>query len=172
MDSMLATEATVATEEKRVTPPALETWAGNERMRHVPPLDWMIRKVDVDLRQRILKLAAVFIALPASDPRHPAIDSELRLLGGAIDRLADVAKASRHNNNSGDLASRLDAALTNAVACLRSLESTPFGRRYPFHTGERSRSEAVYTSLLAVMCHVEKLVPLVREADPDVLREY
>ena len=172
MDSMLATEATVATEEKRVTPPPLETWAGNDRMRHIPPLDWMIRKVDVDLRQRILKLAAVFTHLPASDPRSPAIENQLRILGGAIDRLADMARPSRHNNNGGDLSSRLDAALTNAVACLRSLESTPFGKRYPFHTGERSKSEMVYASLLAVMYDVEKLIPLVRDVDPDVLREY
>jgi hypothetical protein len=169
MDSMLATEATSATEEKRVTPLPLETWANNERMRHIPALDWMIRKTDVDLRQQIQNLAGAFSNLPSSDPRHPVIEGELRLLGGAIDRLADVAKASRHNNNHGDLASRLDAALTNAVACLRSLEATPFGRRYPFHHGERSKAEPVYASLLAVMHHVEKLSALVREVDPEVL---
>ncbi len=137
-------------------------------MRHIPALEWMIRKTDVDLRQQIQKLAAVFASLRSSDPRYAPIDSGIRALGGAIDRLADVAKPSRHNNNHGDLASRLDAALTNAVACLRSLEPTPFGRRLPFHTGERSKVEPVYASLLAVICHVEKLVPLVREVDPDV----
>lgn len=165
---MLATEPTAATEEKRLTAPPLETWADNERMRHVPPLDWMIRKTDVDLRERIHKLAAVFASLPASDPRSSVIDSELRALGGAIDRLADVAKPSRYNANGGDLASRLDAALTHAVSCLRSLEPTPFGKRYPFHTGDRSKGEPVYSSLLAVMCHVDRIVPLVREIDPDV----
>ncbi len=126
-------------------------------MRHIPPLDWIIRKTDVELRERIHKLTAVFATLSSSDPRYSAIDAELRVLGGAIDRLADAVKPSRHNGNGSDLSSRLDAALTQAVSSLRSLESTPFGRRCPFHTGERSKSEPVYSALLAVMCHVERV---------------
>src|SRR5947208_16353788 len=35
MNSMLATEPTGETEAKRTTLPPLETWANNERMRHV-----------------------------------------------------------------------------------------------------------------------------------------
>jgi hypothetical protein len=169
MDSMLATETTVATtvptEDKRLTAPALETWAENEPMRHIPPLDWMIRKLDVELRPRIHKLAT---AVPSTDPRYAAIDSELRALGGAIDRMADVAKATRYTSNGSDLAGRLDAALTHAVSCLRALESTPFGKRFPFHTGERSKSEPVYSSLLAVMDRAERLLLLVRAIDPAI----
>ncbi len=167
MNSMLATEATVATEGKRLTLRPLETWAENEPMRHIPPLEWIIRKTDVELRERIHKLTAVFATLPSSDPRWSAIDAGLRLLGGAIDRLADTANPSRHNGNGSDLPARLDAALTQAVASLRTLESMPFGRRYPFHTGDRSKAEPVYSALLAVMCHVERIVPLIRDFDPD-----
>jgi hypothetical protein len=173
MDSMLATESAVATpvatEDKRLTAPGLETWAENDRMRHIPPLDWMIRKVDVELRETIHKLAT---AVSATDPRYSTIDSELRAVGGAIDRLADVSKATRYTSNASDLAARLDAALTHAVGCLRALESTPFGKRYPFHTGERSKSEPVYSSLLALMYHVERVQILLPETRGEGATEY
>lgn len=168
MNSMLATEPTVTAEEKRLAPPTLETWANNERMRHVPPLDWMIRKVDVDLRGRIAKMTAAFSDLASADPRHSAIEAELRTLCRAIDRLSDAAKPSRHNGINADLRTRIDNALTLAAGSLRSLESTPFGRRYPFHAFDRSKAEQVYGALLAVIAHVERFLPLIRVIDPNI----
>src|SRR5712692_8936307 len=168
MDSMLATEPTDGTGEKRTALPSLESWSNNERMRHVPPLDWMVRKVDVDLRKRIARLGAVFTNLASADPRHGAIDTELRALGKAIDRLSDLTKPTRHNGNSSDLPSRIDNALTQAVNSLRSLESTAFGRRHPFHHFDRSKAEMVYGALLAVMYRVELLLPLIRAVDPGI----
>ena len=166
---MLATEATVVPQEKRNALPPLENWNDNERMRHVPPLDWIIRKVDTDLRSRVAKLTASFAALSATDPRSTAIENQLRILGGAIDRLAVTAGGRRSNENAGAaLAARIDAALTHAASCLRALDSTAFGRRAPYHCFERSKSEPVYGALAAVICHVERLVPLVRLVDADI----
>jgi hypothetical protein len=168
MNSMLATEPTVATEEKRSTLPPLESWANNEKMRHVPSIDWMVKKADIDLRQRIARLAAPFATLPSADPRYGSIEKELRALCKAIDRLTDSAKPMRHNGNAGDLPSRIQNALTQAVGNLRSLEPTPFGRRHPFHYFERSKAEIIYGALLAVLYHVERLGPLIREVDPSI----
>ncbi|HEY3055289.1 MAG TPA: hypothetical protein VGK31_05095 [Thermoanaerobaculia bacterium] len=168
MNSLLATEPIVATEEKRITLPPLESWVSNEAMRHVPSLDWMVKKVDVDLRQRIAKLTAPFANLASADPRYAGIEKELRALGKAIDRLTDSAKPVRHNGNGGDLPSRIQNALTQALGNLRSLELTPFGRRHPFHCFDRSKAEIVYGALLAVLYRVERLVPIIREVDPSI----
>jgi hypothetical protein len=171
MNSMLASEPIVATEERRSTLPPLETWANNERMRHVPSLDWMVRKVDADLRKRIATLAAPFANLASADPHRGDIEKELRALGRAIDRLSDAVKPSRHNGNGSDLPSRIDSALTQAANNLRALELTAFGRRHPFHYFERSKAEIVYGALLAVINRVERLVPLIREIDPNIDEE-
>jgi hypothetical protein len=126
----------------------------------------MVRKLDDDLRKRIEKLIAVYSGLPVADPHHGTIDSELRGVSKAIDRLIDAVKPSRHNGNGGDIASRLSSQLSQAVSSLRSLESTPFGRRNPFHMFDRSKAEPVYAALLTVMNHVERVVSLVRAIDP------
>src|SRR5947209_16269837 len=103
MNSTVATELT----EKAATRPLLETWGKNERMRHVPPVEWMIEKLDRDLRRRIDILCAS--AAPTS---NEMIDSELRALCRAIDRLADAAKHSRAANHApAELGARVDFAM-------------------------------------------------------------
>ncbi|HSP34251.1 MAG TPA: hypothetical protein VLU46_08050 [Thermoanaerobaculia bacterium] len=166
---MLATEGTAATAEKRAALPPLETLAQNDRMRHVPPLDWMIDKLDGGLRSRIAKMTAAFATLAAADPHCAAIESQLRLLGGSIDRLA-VTAGGRRSNEAATMAlpARIDAAVTHAASCLRSVDAATFGRRAPYHFFERSKSEPVYGALLAVIAHVEMLVPLIRSIDPDI----
>jgi hypothetical protein len=169
MNSMLATEPTAATEEKRTTLPPLETWSANERMRHVPPVEWMLRKLEIDLRSRINKLMAPFADLAAADPHSATIESEVRALGGAIDRLTVTAGGRRTAESAATtLPARIGSALGQAAASLRALEQTPFGQRNPYHTFDRSKAEPVYGALLAVICHVERLVPLVRALDPDI----
>ena len=70
MNSMVATEA----KEPASASASLETWAKNEPMRHVPRLDWIVQKLDLDLRRRIALLTSPFLSLPQDDPRHLAIE--------------------------------------------------------------------------------------------------
>jgi hypothetical protein len=161
MNSMLATEP--------ATHSLLETWGKNEVMRHVPPLDWIVRKLDGDLRARIGKIVAVFTAMAPDDPRHGAIESDLRLLCRAIDRLADAARHTRGQNHApSDLPSRLTWSINHAVSVLGGLDASLFGRRYPFQTHERSRSEPVYAALLVVIQAAERTLPLIRAIDPGI----
>ena len=168
MNSTLATEPATVTEEKPSLLPPLETWANNERMRHVPPIDWMAQKIDSDVRKRVVKLTAAYAGLAATDPRHVTIEAELRALCKAVERLADTAKPSRHNGQLSDVPARIDAQLTHAAAALRSLEQTPFGRRNPYHAFDRSKAEPVYAALLAVLSHTDNLLQLVRTIDPNI----
>ncbi|HUP49019.1 MAG TPA: hypothetical protein VNA04_09555 [Thermoanaerobaculia bacterium] len=134
-------------------------------MRHVPSIDWMTWKVDTGLRGTIEKILRVFGAAGADDPRRGRLDEHLRYVCRTLDRLAGVAKPTRHNGQ-GDLPQRLDAALSHAAATLRSLDGDLIGRRFPFHTFERSKAEPLYGALLLVMQAVERALAEARELDP------
>jgi len=161
---MTLTEAT----EKPATKPLLEVWGRNEVMRHVPSLEWLVWKVDHDLRRRIEKLYAAVAALPHDDPRRGPIDEHARALCRSIDRLADTARHTRINQPPNDLGDRLSWSINHAVSCLNALDPTLFGRRQPFHTFERSKSEPLYGALVAVISHERDLTTLVRTIDADI----
>lgn len=166
MDSMLATEGVSESNEKQATAPVLETWARNERMRHIPSLEWMDWKLEVDVRRRLDKMLNSFRALDAHDPRYASIEEHFRAVIRAIDRFADVARHSRNASQPpADLSSRVGWSISHAVSNLRTNDRELIGRRFPFHTFERSKSEPLYAALLAVLCAVDRLVPLVREID-------
>ena len=161
MNSTLATEPT----EKVTAKPLLETWGKNERMRHIPPLGWIIEKLDGDLRRRIEKLISVI----GSPPSGEAADIELRGLCRAIDRLADAAKFSRTTNHApAEIGARINWAIQHAAGSLGSLDANLFGRRYPFQTLEKSKGEAIYGALLVIIDHVRRLTAIARAADPNV----
>jgi len=165
MNSTVATEVTETAAAKSL----LETWGKNERMRHVPPIEWIAGKLDIDLRRRFEKLHASYAALPAGDPRSGTLEGELRALGRAIDRLADVARYSRATNHApSELGARLQWGITHAVSCLNSLDPNLFGRRYPFQTFERSKAEPLYAALLVVIDHVHRLTNMIRFVDTGI----
>jgi hypothetical protein len=149
--------------------PHLETHAHNERMRHIPSLTWMAQKLDGDIRRRIEKLWLPYSDLAASDPRHPRMEAELRALCRSLERVADVARRHRaHHHPPNDLGSRLNWTISEAVSSLNTAEAATFGRRFPFHTFERSNAEPLWAAMLVVIQHVQKLVELVREIDPEI----
>jgi hypothetical protein len=164
MNSMLATDA----EEAAAGRSSLESWAKNEPMRHVPSAEWMSWKVDQDLRRRIDILFSSFEGLPFDDPRRQTIENEFRALCRSIDRLADAARHTRNNHPPHDLADRIAWGLNQAVSSLNSLDPHLIGRRYPFHTGERSKAEPIYGSLLAVIQHIDRVLTLIRTTDRNV----
>jgi hypothetical protein len=161
MNSTLATEPT----EKPAAKSLQETWGKNERMRHIPPIGWMLDKLDVDLRKRIDKLCAAITAHPSNE----AIDTALRALCRAIERLADAAKFSRATNHApADIVARITWAINHAVSALNAVDANLFGRRYPFQTLERSKGEPLYGALLVVIDHVHRLTTLARAVDAHI----
>ena len=171
MNSMLATELTTstpdATAEKPVaTHPLLETWAKNERMRHIPSIEWITQKVDGDVRKVFEHLWSPFTALSADDPRRATIEEEFRGLCRAVDRLSEIARHSRNGHAPNDMGERIRQAIQHAVTNLRSVDPNLFGRRFPFQTLERSKGEQVYGALLVVLQHLERTKTLVRTIDP------
>jgi hypothetical protein len=159
MEQQLATEATP------VTTAVLETAAGNERMRHVPSIEWIIWKLDQDVRARLGKLMASLSGLSSDDARRAPVETELRSVCKAIDRLAEAAKHTRGNGIPSELSNRIQWSLDHAVANLKNVDPTTFGRRYPFHLFEKSRSEPLYGALLAVLSAIDRAIPVARAAD-------
>jgi hypothetical protein len=167
---MLATEEPASpTPAPGSHPSLLETHAHNERMRHVPALSWIVQKLDVDIRRRVEKLWHPYADLAASDPRHPALEAELRSLCRALDRVCSVARPHRpHAHPPNELGARVNWAITQAVTALTSSDQETFGRRFPFQTFERSNAEPLWAAVLGVIQRVQNLVPLVRDIDPGI----
>ena len=161
--------STVANEipESAAPKSLLETWGKNERMRHVPPISWIAAKLDGDLRRRIEILASSSAALPPNDSRRVTADAELTALSRAIDRLADLARYTRSGNhhNGSDLGIRLREAIDRAMASLNAVDANLFGRRYPFQSLERSKSEPLFAALLVVIHAANRISSLLRETD-------
>ncbi|MGZ5466799.1 MAG: hypothetical protein ACXWLY_28085 [Thermoanaerobaculia bacterium] len=166
---MLATEEPTAPSQDPAPRPALlEQWSENERMRHVPPLPWILQKLDQDVRRRIEKLLVPYSDVASNDPRHAAIDAELRALCRSLDRVAFVAGRGRGGHPPNDLASKVRWALDHAIQNLTAADADLFGRRFPMQTFERSYAEPLWGATLAAIQHVQNLVPLIREIEPDI----
>jgi hypothetical protein len=174
MNSMLATETTgdaggdapVVSTPAPVTGLPLEIHAQNERMRHIPVSDWMIRKLDGDIRRRTELLLDVLHTLPADDPRHADLEGPLRALCRSIDKLADAARHGRNSHAPNEITAHLRWSLEHAVANLRSLDGETFGRRAPFHHFDRSRAEVVHGALLCVFASLDRTFETARAIDP------
>ena len=166
---MLATEEpTAPVPDPAPRPTLLEQWPQNERMRHVPPLPWIIQKLDQDVRGRLEKLLVPYSDVAASDPRHAPMETELRAVCRGLDRVADVARRGRGAHPPNDLASRVRWSVDHAVQNLTAADAETFGRRLPFHTFERSNAEPLWAAMLAVIQHLHNLIPLIREIEPDI----
>ncbi len=165
MNSMVATEPA---EKQGVPQTQLETWGKNERMRHIPSVEWTVWKLDYDLRRRIDKLLVPFSALPQDDPHYGAIEAEFRALCRSIDRFTDAVRHNRGGHPPQDLSHRIAWSISQAAHALHSLDGTLFGRRYPFHTFERSKGESIYGALLVIIDHIRRVEPLVRAIDPNI----
>ena len=166
---MLATEEQTAPPDDHGPPASLlEQWSQNERMRHVPTLEWIRQKLDHDVRHKLEKLLVPWSDLPASDQRHAAIDTELRAVCRALDRVADVAWRNHRGHAPNELAGKVRWSLDHAVQNLAVADAETFGRRYPFHTFERSNAEPLWGSMLSVLDHLQRVVPLIREIEPQI----
>ena len=164
---------TAATEVAPSSTPAktlLETWGKNERMRHIPPVEWITRKLDHDLRRRIEIAASAFDRLESHDALRGAIEHEFTALCRALDRLGDTARHSRAAtpHAGSDLHSRVRESVNHAVANVNAVDPNLMGRRYPFQTFERSKAEPLFGALLVVIQAVNRVIAAVRASDPDL----
>lgn len=165
MTDTLATDTVAAPAETG----HLEQWHSNERMRHIPRLHWMAEKLDGDLRMRIERACQAIESVPPDDPRRLDAGDIERSLCRALERLAEVAKHNRGQlHPPNDLSRHVTWSIQHAVASIRSADDDLIGRRFPFHTFERSKAEPLYGALLAVIDATHRLVDAARFIDPNI----
>lgn len=166
---MMATEQNTEGDGIAAQKPLLESWRANERMRHVPTVQWMVDKVDGDVRRRLEALCAPVEMLFADDPGRVAADAQLRSVCFALERFAEVARHARGGGHPpNELTRQVTWCLNHVVASLRTLDADLIGRRFPFQTFERSKAEPLYAALLVVLQAIEHLVVAVRAIDSDI----
>lgn len=166
---MLATEEpTSPIQDPSPRPNLLEDWSQNEVMRQIPSLAWIVRKLDGDVRRRIEHLLVPFSDIASADPRHAPLESELRLVCRSLERVSECTRRGRSGHPPNDLPARLRWTLDQTVQNLNALDANTFGRRFPFQTFERSNAEPLWGAVLTVLQHVQKVVPLIREVEPDI----
>jgi hypothetical protein len=162
MNSVLATE----TAPQPATRSLLETWGKNERMRHIPPVDWMVHRVDVEIRRVAETLWASFAALA---PEDASIEEAFRTFCRAVDRICEIARHGRNNvHPPAELGQRIGWGLNQAAGSLRALDANLIGRRFPFQTFERSKAEPLYAAILVTMSSLDRIARLLRDRDPDL----
>lgn len=165
MTDILATEPAAAEPAAPIpaAKPLLENHATNERMRHIPHAGWMADKLDLDLKRRIERACRVWETPP------PHADEILHTLCRALERVADVARHVRGTPHPPNEISRhVTWSINSALSSLRTVDDEVFGRRFPFHTGERSKAEPLYGAFLAVIDATYRLIAAAREADPNI----
>src|ERR1043166_4858233 len=153
MTDPLATEGTTSPADSTT-----EQWHSNERMRPLPRVHWMADKLDGDLRNRIETACHAIESVGPDDPRRVAADEIIRSLCRALEHLAAVAKHTRGQlHPPNELSRHIGWSIQHAVASLRSADDDVIGRRFPFHTGERSKGEPLYGALLTVIDATHRL---------------
>ena len=148
---MLATEEPTPPAPARPPAPGLlEIHAQNERMRHIPPLAWIVQKLDHDLRRRIEKLWLPYADLAASDPRAPRA-------GGRVPRALPLHRPRRPTSPAATAATRIRPTTSAAASAgpstrpspnLNAADADTFGKRLPFQTLERSNNEPLWAAML------------------------
>lgn len=142
-------------------------------MRHVPPMDWVLRKLD-DFRERVDKLgwAAFDAGRPVSAEQRDEIQSALRLVVRAVDNLASLARRGPAPRTAAmdDVRLALDHAFMAAISVIRSIDAVSFNRRSSEVDFHRAPGEPILAAVLVVLAHIRRVEQLVERVNPD-LRE-
>lgn len=142
-----------------------------EAMRHVPPLEYLIHKLDNDYRERADKLYwAVYDSGREIEPEAgAAIEKGFRELCSALDHLGRAARGGRGSGQTPEpLRAKLDHHWNSASKALASLDPTRFTYRAPCNQFDRSSGETLFGCLVMVGDAVRRLVPIVARVNPDI----
>ena len=149
----------------------METVGHTEEMRHIPPLQLIIQKLDSEVRTRIeILYSSSFESAAALDSATVnQLETRFRQICRWLERLGELARGKRpHLNHDFNLRSRVRSALGFAIESLRGFDATQFRRRQPFHYFERSRAECIYGAFLMVSGELDRLTVLATAIDPDL----
>jgi len=146
----------------------LEQFGTTERMRHIPPVEDLIRRLDLEVRKTI---RAIFERGSVEKPEiSPEVESHLKRLCRSIERVAEIARHGKPMPSSPntDTRGKLESATANAVGALSVLDRVHFTQRTPFNSFERSRAEMLHSAVLIVIKQTRELVDEVARSYPAI----
>ncbi|HVT42754.1 MAG TPA: hypothetical protein VMT00_00010 [Thermoanaerobaculia bacterium] len=139
-------------------------------MRHVPPLEWVVRKLgEYQQRAETLHWAAFESGRQADAELLAAAEQELKHLAGSVGRLIEAA--SRHPKeirSPEGLRARLEHFFSRALGSVQALDPSRLVLRSHYTEFQRSQGELVFAALLVVGDSIRRLTPLVARINPDV----
>ena len=141
-------------------------------MRHVPPVEYLIHKIDVDYRSRIERLLRAFeeVRTCLRDEDGDRIAAGFAALARAIERFSELLHGGRIHHPD-EIRARIDAAFANATHALLSADPQTFRVRAPENQFERSQGEPVLGAFLVITDHVKRLTDAVAAIAPNVWEE-
>lgn len=152
----------------------LEDRNANEEMRQVLRVDFLIRKLELDLQPRGRVLVEALASLPSEihDNNEHALRAAKRLRSAAQCLLAGAA-AIRHRQSAhtpeGDVTDvAFNGAVRQLLDALNSVDKTAFRKREPFHHFVRSEGESVFTCLAGAASSLEEATEALGRVVPDL----
>lgn len=141
-----------------------------DEMRHVPPRDWIVNKLDYDLREKIEVCWSCAHDTGSIDPDTLArIDERFAALARWLQRIVALSQnkggsASKEN----DLHTRLTHSVYEAVSALSGLDQNSFRRRTPYHQFQLNRAEMIWQALLAALAVQHEIAEDLSAVDSDL----
>lgn len=146
----------------------IEQFGTTERMRHIPPVEDLIRRLDLEVRKTI---RAIFERGSTEKPEIPAgVEAHLKRLCRSIERVVEIARNGRPMSSppNTDIRGKIESATANAVGALSALDRVHFTQRTPFHSFDRSRGEMLHSAMLIVIRQTRDLVDQVAQTYPAI----
>lgn len=146
----------------------IEQFGTTERMRHIPPVEDLIRRLDLEVRKTI---RAIFERGSTEKPEvSAAVDAHLKRLCRSIERVVEIARHGKpmHSPANADIRGRIESATANAVGALSALDRVHFTQRTPFNSFDRSRGEMLHSAVLIVIRQTRDLVDEVAQSYPAI----
>lgn len=151
---------------------SIEQHGTTEKMRHVPPLEWLLERLRGAWRERLDKLAMATISATTEPPPSEEVrEAELllRRICGWLQTLVQQIRGRRPERHSdSDLHVLLLYSMDQCTAALETLDSAAFRCRTPFHEFETSEGEAIYEQILIILALTGRLEEAVARFDPDI----
>ncbi|HXI12449.1 MAG TPA: hypothetical protein VNM92_07365 [Thermoanaerobaculia bacterium] len=146
----------------------MEQQRQNEVMRHVPTLSSLKERVSRNYRPTAETLYSS--AYERGEKIPTDVETGFRALVHCIEKLSESIRHTRSggHNQQQQMGKRLSGAFDQALVALNSIHEDEFGRRAAFHSFERSQAEALFSSILMIGVHLERLTVLVGTLDPDL----
>lgn len=146
----------------------IEQFGTTERMRHIPPVEDLIRRLDLEIRKTI---RALFERGSTEKPAiSPEVEARLKRLSRSIDRVVEIARNGKPMSSppNTDIRGKIESAMANAVGALSALDRVRFTQRTPFHSFDRSRGEMLHSAMLIVIRQTRDLVDEVATTYPAI----